>query len=257
MVATQMTKIKKIILRIIHLAPHVMRRGLVFGYCPICEKQTFYYLEGVWIRDQLFCARCRSIPRWRALIHVLETFFPDWRDLSIHESSPGGPASEKISSECKKYVPTHYFPDIETGKMKDGFLSMNIEHQDFKSESFDLVITQDVFEHVLHPDKGFEEIARTLKPGGAHVFTVPWYYWKETFIRANAQDGEIKYLAEPEYHGNPIDDNGSLVITEWGWGIVDYIYKNANLTTTVLRIQDKHLGIDGEFVEVFISRKIV
>ena len=42
----------------------------------------------------------------------------------------------------------------------------------FENESFDLFITQDVFEHVMTPNKAFKEIERVLKPGGAHVFTV-------------------------------------------------------------------------------------
>ena len=42
----------------------------------------------------------------------------------------------------------------------------------FQNESFDLFITQDVFEHVMEPNKAFKEIERVLKPGGAHVFTV-------------------------------------------------------------------------------------
>jgi len=51
----------------------------------------------------------------------------------------------------------------------------NISRND---ESFDLVITLDVFEHVLRPAKAFAEIARTLKPGGAHIYTVPYYRGK-------------------------------------------------------------------------------
>jgi hypothetical protein len=27
-----------------------------------------------------------------------------------------------------------------------------------------------------------------LRPGGAHVFTIPWCYWKPTLVRA-ARDG--------------------------------------------------------------------
>jgi len=44
-----------------------------------------------------------------------------------------------------------------------------------RDESFDLVITQDFFEHVLRPAK---EIARTLKSGGAHIYAVPYDRWK-------------------------------------------------------------------------------
>jgi hypothetical protein len=59
----------------------------------------------------------------------------------------------------------------------------------------------------------------------------------------------------PEYHGNPIDPNGSLVVTEWGWDFCDFVYDHSRLTTTPVRVRDRYCGIDGKFLEVFISRK--
>ena len=44
-----------------------------------------------------------------------------------------------------------------------------MEKQTFADASFDLVITSDVFEHVLDPSRGFSEIARTLRPSGVHA----------------------------------------------------------------------------------------
>ena len=68
--------------------------------------------------------------------------------------------------------------------MKDGQRSENLEALTFPDESFDLIIPQDVFEHVLRPAKAFAEIARTLKPGGVHVYTVPYYRGEKTVVRA-------------------------------------------------------------------------
>jgi 2-polyprenyl-3-methyl-5-hydroxy-6-metoxy-1,4-benzoquinol methylase len=41
-------------------------------------------------------------------------------------------------------------------------------------ESFDLVITQDVMEHVFAPAEAFSEIALILNPGGAYILSVLW-----------------------------------------------------------------------------------
>jgi hypothetical protein len=234
---------------------HILRRGFSLGWCPICQKHAIFYKRGKWLRDDLRCIRCHSIPRWRALIWVLETHFPNWRDLHIHESSPGGASSDKLARECRHFTPTHYFPDIPLGQIQNGYRCENLESQTFASESFDLVVTQDVFEHVLGPSKAFSEIERTLKPGGSHIFTVPWYYWKETFIRVVRRGLKQHYLAEPEYHYCPIDPKGSLVVTEWGWDLCDVIYRSCRMTTTANRILDRRLGIDGAFIEVFVSRK--
>ena len=182
--------------------------------------------------------------------------FPDWRQMAIHESSPGGPASAKLANECVRCLQTHWFPDVPPGSVKNGYRSEDLEHQSFPDASFDLVITQDVFEHVLDPASAFTEVARTLKHGGAHVFTVPWYHWKQTFVRAQrASDGTVHHLAEPDYHGNPIDSNGSLVVTEWGMDLCDFVYLCSGLTTTVVQIHDRRQGIAGKFIEVFVSQK--
>ena len=228
-----------------------------FGYCPICERKTIFIERETWLRDFYHCARCASIPRWRALIYVLQTHFPNWRELKIHESSPGGASSEKLKREGQDYLASHFFPDIEVGKMYQGFRCENLERQTFRDAEFDLVITQDVFEHVLDPGAALTEIARILKPGGAHVFTLPWYYWKKTLVRAIRDGDAVRHLETPDYHGNPIDPNGSLVVTEWGWDLCDFILEHSGLTTTAIRIFDRYRGIEAEFIEVFISRKSV
>lgn len=66
-----------------------------------------------------------------------------------------------------------------------------------------------------HPGRAFQEIHRTLRPGGAHNFTVPIVNrhrpsekWAEL-----SPTGEVKFLASPDYHGNPVDPQGSPVMT--------------------------------------------
>ena len=234
----------------------MLRWGSTAGWCPICEKSTIFYKEGEWLRDQYLCLFCKSIPRWRALIHTLECHFPQWRNLDTHESSPGGSSSSKISKECHKYLPTHFFTDIPLGHFKKDCRCENLEALTFPNESFDLFITQDVFEHILNPEKAFAEIARTLRKGGAHIFSLPWYHWKRTIVRAVKQGNIIKHLKKPNYHKNPIDQQGSLVVTEWGSDLVDFISDCSGLTTTIIDPSDKRMGIEGKFLEIFISRKL-
>jgi len=226
------------------------------GYCTICDCRVWFHETGPWLRDQYVCLSCGSIPRNRALVKVLNDHFPEWRELRIHESSPGGRSSDKMRRECKRYIGSQFFSGIPRGQSKDGQRSEDLEALTFPDESFDLVITQDVFEHVLRPAKAFAEIARTLKPGGAHVYTVPYYRGKKTIVRAepNGMKG-VTHLMKPDYHGNPIDAAGSLVITEWGDELCDFVFRSSGMTTTIFNFYDPRFGLKGEFLDVLISRK--
>lgn len=239
----------------ISISKSLVQRKANFGFCPVCERKTVFIEEMEWLRDHYVCFFCRSIPRNRALIKVLKTLYPGYREMKIHESSPFGPTSDKLRRACKDYTPTFFWPDVPPGERKDNVRCENIERMTFEDATFDMIITQDVMEHVLNPDRAFSEIARTLKPGGAHVFTAPYYYWKKTLVRAVETPEGIKHLEEEDYHGNPVDSRGALVVTEWGSDFVDFIYEHSGMTTTVYHLENRRLGIDGKFLEVFVSKK--
>jgi len=190
------------------------------------------------------------------VIVSLNTYFPNWRNLSVHESSPSGPASEKLKREAKAYSASQYLlPSVPRGTQVGDVTCQDLERLDFADESFDLFVTQDVLEHVLRPDLAVKEISRVLRAGGAHVFTVPVYRGRTTLIRAVPSALGIDHLEEPDYHGNPVDPNGSLVIREWGDDFTEYVRANTGLSTEALGFHDRRLGLDGEFLEVFITRK--
>lgn len=52
-----------------------------------------------------------------------------------------------------------------------------VERLDFEDESFDVVISCDVLEHVPDGAQGMVEMARVLRPGGVCVITVPAHQW--------------------------------------------------------------------------------
>ena len=91
-------------LRTVHSHRRLVARGRFnLGYCVICERQTMFVWDGVYLRNHYRCVRCWSLPRWRAVIRVLDLCYPRWRVLRIFESSPGGTGSEKLKRECPRY----------------------------------------------------------------------------------------------------------------------------------------------------------
>jgi SAM-dependent methyltransferase len=162
-----------------------------------------------------------------------------------------------MKRECRHYVASQFFAHVPRGKFEGGQRSEDLEALTFPDESFDLVVTQDVFEHVLRPAKAFAEIARTLKPGGAHVYTVPYYRGKKTVVRAESDGNEgVRHLMKPDYHVNPIDPTGSLVITEWGDELCDFVFRSSGMTTTIFNFYNPRLGLKGEFLDVLLSRTV-
>ena len=234
-------------------------RGIVgrknFGYCPICQSKTIFVEYTKWLRDKYQCIKCHSIPRQRALVNTLNLFYSNWKELSVHESSPSN--SRFFIKECQNYTFSYFFGNVSLGTYKDGVRCEDLSNMTFDDSSFDLLITQDVFEHVLFPLKAFKEINRILRPGGAHVFTVPFYRnLEKSKARVRWVNGEICFLETPIYHGNPIDKNGSLVTYDWGLDFTDIIFKESNMITTIYIEKDRRKGLDGELLEVFISRKM-
>lgn len=228
------------------------------GYCNICEQETVFIIYNEWLRESYKCKRCGTIPRNRALINVLNKYCKNWKELQLHESSPGGQVSDFLKQKCAGYTSSHYYSDVPRGEYKGEHRSEDLSGMTFPDQTFDLIITSDVFEHVFEPGKAFAEISRVLKPGGLHIFTIPWIpAHKKSSCRARLlEDGTIEYLKEAEYHGNPIGGGkGSLVTFDWGLDFTDFIFNNGGMTTTVYLEIDRKKGLDAKFLEVFISRK--
>ena len=230
------------------------------GFCPICLKDTTFTAKTAWFRDNLFCESCEggSIPRERALMLALRHDVSNWKELYIHESSPAERGVSKyLQRNASRYLPTHYFPDTPPGHLHGETRCENLEAQTFADSTFDVVITQDVMEHVFNPMAAYQEIYRTLKPGGCYIHTTPIYKGlTETVRRASLNaDTTINHIFEPEYHGNPISGEGSLVTFHYGYDLADLIAEWTPFDVEIRRFNDRKHGIVAEFTEVIICRK--
>ena len=114
----------------------------------------------------------------------------------------------------KGYVCSEYFGDsYRSGDLVNDVLHQDLMDLSFGNESIDLVLSSDVFEHIPDPYKAHEEVYRVLKPGGRHIFTVPFY--QTEFLdeeRAIADmTGNTVFLLPPLHHEDPMRSKGVLV----------------------------------------------
>lgn len=119
--------------------------------------------------------------------------------------------------QMDSYICSEFFDDVETGDYYDGVLCVDLCNIPFDDNTFDIVITEDIFEHIVGYDKAMREVCRVLKTGGCHIFTVPLHDGHKTVSRQGKK---------AVYHGDPIHaDDGCLVITDWGNDIQEIVEK--------------------------------
>ena len=96
-----------------------------------------------------------------------------------------------------------------------------------------------------------------MKPGGAHIFSVPIInkHHKTQRWAVKNDDGSPKFLFEPEWHGNPVDEKGSPVTFHWGYDIKDYINDHTGADTDIIYLDDLNYGIRAEYIEIIVMKK--
>ena len=202
--------------------------------CFICGNNTFIAIKGTTIREAV-CEVCRASKRNSdvalAILKVLG-FYEDYtlkeianylKHLSIYEAQASG-AIHNTLSHLPNYVCSEYFDDMESGTLhQSGVGCESLQNLSFMDNSLDLIITQDILEHVADPDKAFDEIYRVLKPTGSHIFTVPLHEDRATTTRAKVENGEVIHKHAPVHHLDGLRPEGILVFTDWGDDIVEYL----------------------------------
>ena len=107
--------------------------------------------------------------------------------------------------------------------------AQGIRHEDmtklsFADASFDAIISLDVLEHIPDFTQAFREAARVLSPGGRMIWSAPFIdLLPDNHIMARIVDGQIEYLTEPEYHGDPVTNQGVLCYTRFGWEVMQQV----------------------------------
>lgn len=215
------------------------------GSCPICGEDGCFFRDERPSRESYLCPSCRGSLRYQGQARVLLQRFarhgarsvaelaeePEFRALRIWEPGDRGPLRRYLRG-LPGYELSSYWPDVDPGSLRDGVRCEDLMALTFASESFDLIITSDVFEHVRKPYVGFAEVHRVLRPGGAHVFSLPisWPMRDHTVPRVDVSGAEDVFLLAPAHHGV------HLVYNDFGRDLLDGL-DAIGLHTDVVRFE--------------------
>ena len=181
-------------------------------------------------REAFRCANCRCSLRYRDQASlILDEFGKGLAtnleelatcglldDIRIYEAAFAGPYKRRLQ-HLPHYVSSYFFEDVKPGESKEGIRCEDLTQLTFEPDSFELVITSDIFEHVFNAQQAFREIHRVLAHAGVHIFTIPIHLPipEKSVDRAILENGKVKHLLEPVYH-RAGDGSDCLVVTDWG-----------------------------------------
>ena len=93
-------------------------------------------------------------------------------------------------------------------------------------------------EHIEEPWRSFAEIARVLRPGGIHLFTIPLHAGVTTRQRARTgKDGKLEYLLPPVRRKEQPDPAGALVFLYYGADLPVLLAARGISVRTAIRTQ--------------------
>lgn len=234
------------------------------GTCPVCGKAATF--EGFTdnVRESGTCSVCHSFNRQRQMAYVLRkrlgiSLGAEWSapaGFTLYNTETTGAVHQALSGKLT-YVASEFFgPEHEPGATVDGRRHENLQSLSFGNGSFDVVLSSDVLEHMPDPYRAHREIWRTLRPGGCHIFTVPFSQALERDdVRAVMKGGQPQLLAPALYHGDPVrPDEGILVWTIFGMEMLSRL-EQIGFDLVVHNIHAPELGIVGDWPIVFQATK--
>jgi SAM-dependent methyltransferase len=216
--------------------------------CQCCDRFTIFLSNsaGAEFRTCLFCS---ANERYELLATEIKTRFGGrLSEMNVLELDPHSPLRE-ILKEARTYTRSFYESGKSGSTRPDGAVCEDVTALTFGDETLDLIISSDVLEHVPFLDKAFSESARVLRPGGAHLFTVPPR--AKTKKRADIVDGKIHYLETPEYHLDPLSPQGILAF----WDVGPDLPQVISSPRLDIRVARGPIGDDGRVVWTAERRK--
>ncbi len=242
-----------------------VRRGRIKGFCNISGRSTEFVVSSDNLRESLVSTISSSINRHRQLICTLSTTIFGHPNASLASIAAHinqkkwkvyiAEANSVLADFLKRnlnrdlFVCSEYFgPDHISGEVINGVLHEDLQRTSFDDETFDIIITSEVMEHVPDAPAAERELMRILKPGGIYCFTVPFLPIGEhdQILADIDENGQMRHFAEPQYHGDPIrPSEGILVYRLFSYNDLKQRFESMGHQFKSYRFWSESLGILG------------
>src|SRR5574337_1290635 len=182
------------------------------GSCPLCGESRFISLRANAFMTR--CLRCKGNVTNLSLALVIERHFQGrYEHRAAYELSTYGSTLTWLQRRFPNVTTSEYFPNQPRGARVNGILNQDIQALTFQDESFDVITSNQVFEHVPDDMAGYRECLRTLKPGGAMIFSVPIHPIDSTRRVAKlSADGVVEFIGTPEFHDSRLGGKNSAPV---------------------------------------------
>jgi SAM-dependent methyltransferase len=198
--------------------------------CALCGTAQLFERTKVAIRETYQCKVCKALLREREQARAILTIFSqgsskfineliqqqDFSGIRIFEPGTAGPF-RRYFRQLPSYSQSDFYENSADAEKTPDIPHQTLESLTYADAAFDLVATSDILEHVRRPRVAFAEIARVLRVGGYHIFTVPMQHPVpvKTIIRVQTDSALDIHVLPAHYHGNG-KGGRSLVYTDFG-----------------------------------------
>jgi len=176
-------------------------------------------------RERLICPVTGLNNRMRSSIQIADMYLNLYDDSNIYLMEQTTTMFSYYLENYKNIVGSEFLGNsVPLGHKNElGLRNEDGSNLSFANNSFDAILSFDVFEHIPNFKLAFSESHRVLRKGGSMLFSVPFICGSEkTVIRAALDSGgSVKHLLPPEYHGDPINNEGILCFQHFGWEMLD------------------------------------
>jgi SAM-dependent methyltransferase len=205
------------------------------GRCPACHGG--YFLSFAESAFHTRCLGCAATAVNLSMIPVISSHLEgQFGGKRVYEMSSYGATYGYLRRHFLDAYFSEYFEGRPLGITVNDVRNEDATRLSFAADFFDIVTSNQVFEHVHDDMQAYAECYRVLKPGGGLIFTVPLYDTPKTErIARLSLAGTIEWLGEPEYHDSRLGGPQSAPVF-WRHSINDVAMRVARAGFTSVEV---------------------